>query len=716
MRRTNRIVTLLIILLLLFSYEEFSYCNDNFNIDTNVYIVVVNKLTLSDIEKMPNLKGLMYDGSFGLMNVRGISGYRGADSFITINASNKAFANNESSQFHNMDSRFKKIYENRVSVLDKDYKVGNIQTGRLYNQNENNKYSPYLGALGQVLHNGGLKTAVFGNSDIDEELIRTSALIPMDSKGLIDYGNIDNILIEDGSYPYGFRTDYDKILNEIFHIKSKASLIVVDTGDLSRLNSYSNFLSKDGFHEKRNTVLEGIDVFIGNLLNIIDKDKSLLMVLSPNSGEERIDGNRLAPIFLWGKGVEPGVPISSTTNRPGIISNLDISPTIVNFFNLTAENMSGSIIKHIEKEDAFSYISSINGRINLMSKIRSKTLLTYGTISIIAVLIILIMLIFKIKLNNRIGEWLKTILLVLFSLPVILIISSLFYIDNLLKFVISLILLLGLFAYTFKRFNSNKMIYIITYSYFILIVLDILFNGYITKFSIMSHDPIIGARYFGIGNEMVGLFLTASTLTAGLLYEKCENKIVSILALFISIALVGHPKLGANVGGTIALLSASLYFVLELMNKQLNYKSIILGLVLVSLAITIFGYIDIKLNPTPTHLGGTLLSIKDKGISIIKNIIDRKLLMNIRLVGISSWTKVTIINLFVQVIISYIFEFRINRMMNSGLGKGYLSCIIGSIVGFLLNDSGLILSAISINLITIFLLFIIINAEEMTIE
>ncbi|MCF6465663.1 hypothetical protein [Clostridium sp. Cult2] len=716
MCRTRRFTTILIIFILLFSITEFSYGDNNFNIENNVFIIVVNKLTLSDIEKMPNFKNLIEDGSFGLMNVRGISSYRSAESFITINASNKAFANNESSLFHNLNQEYKKIYENRVGHINNEYQVANIHIGRLYNQNKNNKYSPFLGALGDRLHNNGLKTAIFGNSDTDEELIRTSALIPMDSKGLIDFGNLDDVLIEDEYYPYGFRTDYDKILDKIITIKSRASLIVVDTGDLNRLNSYSSFMSDDEFYKKRDMILEGTDIFIGKLLDIIEKEKSLLIVLSPNSGEERIDDSRLSPILLWGKDINRGITISSTTNRPGIISNLDISPTIVNFLNLKIKNMSGNIVNYIEKDNTFNYIESINGRINLMSKVRSKTMLIYGTISILIMLIILALFLFKIKLNNPLGEWLKVILLLLYGVPIIFMISSLFKIDNLVKYVIGLMLLLSLFAYAFKKSSSGRSIYIITYTYFVIIILDILLNGLFTKYSVFSHDPIIGARYFGIGNEMVGLFLAIASLTAGLLYERYNKKIVSILILFISIVLVGHPRLGANVGGTIALISASVYFILELFNKQLNLKNILLIIVVASLTITILGYIDINLNPTPTHLGRTLLSINEKGLGIVKNIIDRKLLMNIRLVGISVWTKVIITNVFIQVIVSYLYENRVNRLMNSGLGKGYLSCIVGSIVGFLVNDSGLILSAISINLITIFILFIIINDEEEIME
>ena len=56
-----------------------------------------------------------------------------------------------------------------------------------------------------------------------------------------------------------------------------------------------------------------------------------------------------------------------------------------------------------------------------------------------------------------------------------------------------------------KEEKSKNPIYWI-YFYF-LIVLDLLLKGQISRFSVLSHDPIIGARYYGIGNEMVGLFV-----------------------------------------------------------------------------------------------------------------------------------------------------------------------------------------------------------------
>lgn len=716
MNKTKFVSIILITLFLVFTICEFSYGNSHIPEDIKVYMIVANKLTLTDIEKMPNLYKLINEGNFGLMNVRGLSGYSGAESFATINASTKAYANNESSQFYNLVYDYRKIYENRVGPLESEYAIGNIQIGRLYNQNESNKYSPNLGALGDSLHNKGFKTAIFGNSDTDEEKIRTSALIPMDSKGLIDYGNLDNILVEDMDYPYGIRTDYNKILREVENVKSKASLIVIDTGDLNRLNSYGNFLSLDIFNQKRSFILEDIDSFIRNLVNLIDKENSLLMVLSPNSGEERIDGNRLSPIILWGKDIKRGLAISSTTNRLGIVSNLDISPTIADFLNLSTVNMAGDGIQYVEKSDGFNYIKTINGRINLTSRVRSKTLLIYGSISIIIILILGLVFLLNIRLIGEIINLFEILLLLIYSLPIVFILSSLITIDNLFKFYVSLIVFVLVFIIIFRKFNRKKAMYFINFTYFIIIVLDILLNGAITKYSILSHDPIIGARYFGIGNEMVGIFLAGIVLNVGLWLKVYKNKIIPVLIMLLSIILVGHPKLGANVGGTIALLSASLYFILEMNFQKLDFKSIFIIIVLILIGIVGLGYIDTVLNPKPTHLGKTLILIKTKGIGIVQNIINRKLLMNIKLIGISIWTKVLFTDILVLSIISYTHENIIGSLMENGLGMGILSCIVGSIIGFLVNDSGLILAAISINMLTIFLLFVIINDEEIYME
>ena len=709
--KKNLFIMVIIIFTFIFPLQKV-YGEEANNSNYRVYIIVANKLSLLDIDNMPNLNRLIDEGSIGLMNVRGLIGYTGGEGFATINASNKSYANNESSEFHNLNEEYRNLYENRTNFSSADYNIGNIQMGKLYNQNENNNYSPYIGALGDSLHEAGFKTAVFGNSDTDEEYIRVSALIPMDSKGLIDYGNLDNILMKDTKYPYNLKTDYDKILMEISQIEKDTALIVVDTGDLHRLSSYGNFLSADVFDKKRNMILKDIDNFIGELKDNLDKENSLLMVISPNRAEERIDRSRLAPIVIWGKDIDKGVLTSPTTNKKGIVTNLDIAPTISRFLKISNNNMSGSSLQIIKEDKAMDYIVNINQRINIVNKIRTKALYTYGTISILVMGVLILLFVFKINLNNKIGESIKALLLLLYTIPMIFILISVFNINNLFKFFMFLTAFIIILLFIIWQWDKRKLLNYITIIYFILIVLDLLLNNFLTRFSLLSYDPIIGARYFGIGNELIGIFLGTVSVMSSILLERYNNKYIILSLLLFSTILIGHPKLGANVGGTLALIFTLFYFILLIRDGNLSLKNIIITMVLVGVFIAALGYIDIYINPNPTHLGKSLILLNQKGLTIVENIINRKVLMNIKLIGSSIWTKVLFTNILVQIIAINFLKDNMKKLLDKDLGKGVSIGILGSIIGLLLNDSGIILAALSMNLITIFILFRILHGEE----
>ena len=706
MKLTSRFMIIILTLLVLISTYHISYGIEENSNSKKVYILVVNKLTLQDIEKMPNLTKVINEAGFALMNVRGLNSYTGAESFVTINSSGKTYANNTSSQFYNLIGEYKEIYENRIGKIEGDYSVGNIEIGRLYIQNEDNRYTPYIGLLGDLLHENGLKTAIFGNSDTIDYTYRYSSFIPMDSKGLIDFGNVDDILIEDEEYPYGLKTDYDKIMNEIKKLQNETSLFVIDTGDLFRLHTTSSYISDDRFFEQRNNILNDIDAFIGELINSVNKGESLIFIFSPNSGEEKIKGSRLSPLILWGSNIEESILSSATTKYTGIVSNLDIVPTIAEFFGIKTEKASGNKITLERKEDVFTYIKSINGRIDLTSKIRTKSLTAYGIISIIILLLSALLLVIKIRVDFNINKIIKILILFLYGIPLIYIISSLFNINSIYKFFLVISALSIIYLFILNRYNGISTFYSLNFLYLIIITLDILLDNAFSKFSVLSYDPIIGARYYGLGNEMVGLLLPVAMISINLIYQRLNNIVTLGIMLLLTVVLVGHPQLGANVGGMISFLSASLLFILEAIEKKFSLKSMAIIALTVAFFLGILGFIDLKFNPNPTHLGEALMKVRDEGLYIANNIIIRKLAMNIKLVGNSFWTKVLFSNIIVQGMLTFLYRNGYKYLINRKINKGYISIIFGSIIGFLVNDSGLVLASIALNICTIFLVFL----------
>lgn len=99
-------IVILIVVLLLIGGRTFA---DKEN--KTVYLVVANRLTLDDIKTMYNLNDIIRDGSIGLMNPRGLSGYNGAESYLTINASNRAFTDYDGGESYNLNDYYKKLYE-----------------------------------------------------------------------------------------------------------------------------------------------------------------------------------------------------------------------------------------------------------------------------------------------------------------------------------------------------------------------------------------------------------------------------------------------------------------------------------------------------------------------------------------------------------------------------------------------------------------------------
>lgn len=703
-----RLISSLIIVLLIFSF--FSVNTIEASSESNnktVYLIVLNKYILKDIDNMANLKQIVNEGSIGLMNTRGLYNYKGSESFLTINSSKKAYSTYESAETYNLNEENKEIYERRIGPVTDDFQIANINFNKIIELNKKNSYEPYIGVLGDSLHKSGLKTAMYGNGDTLEEVMRSSSLIPIDSKGLIDFGNVDNILIKDKNFPYGIRTDYDKLITEISNVKNKSSLIVVDTGDLDRLSSYSQELTDEMFEKHRLNILDKIDNFIGNLKDNIDKENSMLIIVSPNSGEERLDDSKLSPLVLWGNNIPKGILNSPTTKREGVVTNIDIAPSIAEFLGASTKYMSGNVLSYKENDDNLNYILTNNSRINIVSKSRFYILSTYSILSMIVILFVMLVLGSKVKLKGRLYNILSIAIITIGIIPLSLILTSAINWTNYTNYIISLIVtlfLLILFIYKVKKID--KVLLVSGLIYWIL-VLDMFLGGNLTRYSALGYDPTIGARYFGLGNEMVGVFLGVSAVFIGTYMNKRGNKLISFILLVFSAIIVGHPKLGANVGGSIATLFFTIYFLLESLDKNINFKRIFtIGLFIIGFVI-IMAFIDIKFNPSPTHLGKTVMMTNDEGKWIIGSIALRKFLMNIKLVGSSIWTKVLHANLISQMVIIFTLGDRLRELFEEHkyIYIGFISGMTGSIIGFLANDSGIILASIAVTLINVSFIF-----------
>lgn len=701
MKLVKRSIIVMILFMLLFPFiGSKGFASDALK-DKKVYMIIANGLSLKDIDYMNNLKKIINKGSIGLMNTRGVLGYDKKDGYITINTSNKSLVNDDTMKF---------IELNNKNLDDIEGNIVNIKFNKLILLNNKSDYTSFIGALGKNLHDSGYKTAVFGNSDTADLIVRTNCLIAMDENGFIDYGEIDNILENNFNYPYKLKTNYNKLLSEIEKYKNKVSLSVIESGDLNRLHTYSKRLTTKEFLEYRKKIINDIDNFIGNFIKKIDKSNSLVFIVSPNRPSSEIDVSKLSPLIIFGDKIDRGILTSSTTRREGLVSNMDIGPTITGYLRASDKHFVGRSIYDVDKVNNLQYIKKLNARTNIVSNLRGKILRGYTMLVMIFITIGIIILVNKKLYKNKMIKYYKMFLLVILSLPSILLVNGLLEVPNKFYFIIYTLLILFGYLVLLHILKIKEQLLLTLSISLLLIILDIILSGDMIKFSVLGYDPIIGARYFGIGNELVGVLLGTLPLVCGILIDKLNRVIYSLILLFITVVIVASPRLGANLGGTISITFCGLIFTIKALNIKISGKKIILGVAIVFIILNLMVVVDIYINNnSPSHLGRTILMIKEKGIFYLINIMIRKMKVNIRLIKVSMWSNTLYFLILTMSTLLFVFKDKIKKllMVKKYLAIGLISGVLGSLVGLLVNDSGIVLSSIANVFITTSIIYVI---------
>ena len=699
---------LIILLLIIINNKPLSA--EGYTNDKKVFLVVINRLSFKDFSYMENLKGIVDDGALALMNTRGYNGYDDSDSYMTINASIRSIGSYSLSKF-----------SKNINILGSTNKIGqdvnreiisNLYFNDLINLNKKNNNSPYVGALGDNLHRGGHKTAVFGNSDTADYFIRTNCFIATDSNGKVDYGNVDDILIKDTDNVFTYKTNYEKLLDESVKALNNASFIVIETGDLNRLYSYRNQTSKDEYIESRNNILEEIDNFLGKLHKKLDKNNNRLIILSPNMTDENIENSKLSPLIIWGEGINRGILTSPTTRRYGVVTNLDIAPTITDYLDSPSDYFLGQKITYKKSDDNFDKVVKLKNKINITSRIRPVVLKGFSSLVFIVISIYIIILI-TIKHNSTFDKISLNPLYLIMLVPYTFLVVSKFNYNGLYDFIFYCFIILFFTTIFLKnKKRGSKEILFISGLYIITILGDIFFGGNLIKHSIISYDPIIGARYFGIGNELLGILIGSLGVFIGLYLKSYKRYLHVLVILLLTIIVVFHPNLGANLGGTISIFFLLLSFIISVL--RINVKKTIVLVSIISIVIFFISIIDIFFSNSPSHLGITIINFYKLGPIYLKDIFFRKVTMNIRLITMSIWGKTLIFTLMSLGLLILMKKDQVTSYIknNSNIGFGLFTGLIGSFFGFLFNDSGVLLSAFANIYILTMLIYAILSYNK----
>jgi len=683
--------------------------------DGKVIMVVVDRLRLEDLdgEGLPNLHWLMEKGALGLMNCNTAgSSQNPGNTYATIGAGSHITATDAPGFGFSASDRFQNgpaatEYENRTGRSAPSEAVVHLGIIRIKKQNAGLPYPAVPGALGTALHSAGFKTAVLGNADVSSALRRQVVTIAMDQNGLVDYGRVDDRMLAGKSgFPGGLHTDYAKMLQELKEVSNQASFIVIETGDLSRLEEYIPYVSMSVLSSLRKRVLQELDSFLGQTLRFLDLEKDMLLVVAPThskmlSGKE----SSLTPVLILGGGLPEGFLLSPSTKRKGIILNTDLAPSILRYFNLPAfRSMLGQPVQALKGDNQLAFLASMQKQLILTYAARSPLQRGY----IIYQLGLLIAgLYFIFRPQKKGGRILQPLLLTVMAVPLAYLLLPLMPPAPLavstveLIFFTSIITIAALFLE--RRLPKSAFIFLGLFTAG-LITVDTFLGSPLQKTSIMGYDPIVGARFYGIGNEFMGILVgsliigCSAVLSIFQLYRRrvlCITGVVFLLVAF----MLGNPLLGANLGGFFTAFPAFATTFLLVWGVRFNLWTVLyIALATVILVIVIF-IVDLGHSPElQSHFGRNAAVVLSSGWTEVAGIINRKLEMNIKLIKYAIWSRIFIASLCTLALLFFrpVGVVAVIKNTHPVLYKGLIGVIVGSMAALVFNDSGIVAAATTI--------------------
>lgn len=464
--------------------------------------------------------------------------------------------------------------------------------------------------------------------------------------------------------------------------KKRPSNISIKEIPLYNGNESINNISIKGFVEKdgtlyvpskflvygqtlRNNKTQNVKIFIEHVkdiqeledkLSMIDINKDVEIIISSWSRKYKENyENYIMPLIYYNKGIQ-GIFYSETTRNQGILDYENINSI-----------MSGKMskLKIADGDINKIYTDRVNGLKN-----KKAFLTNFGYFMGILTVINSMLLILKYKhLTLFLSSFVIISPLAILVEP-ILDLDILFYRITAIA-IITLILTIYLRHVQFKK---------VSVAFLALIYIDALFYKFLLKNSLLSYEPALGARFYGIGNEFLGIII------AYILIFISESKLKNKWILwFINAGLLLYDGGGSNFGG---------FLTCGLIGFYISPLPIKLFEIIFAALIICF---------SNNHIGLFFKNFISLNTEYIMDTLYSKMYTFKRLIQLNIWTELIIISILIYLynLLKGILKFDGNTMI----------FVISCILVVIFNDSGIVSCAL-IMMVYLNYIFYLILMEE----
>lgn len=676
-------------------------------------------LTWEELEEhTPNLEELASRGAIGAGMVKtGSSRPSTHEAYASLGAGAPLRAPSSSAVVLRADDAFESDTAGNVLARRTGRKptgaLAVVNAASLTLRNEDEHLTGEPGGLGDALAAADLRTAVVGNADPGlfeeslEHVRRPAALGVMNGGGSVDRGIVDNSLLErDPSFAFGVKADATAVVSGFDDAFAMADVVVVDPGDLDRADEVDRSSLPDAHEAARIRALRHTDSILGEIMTRVDDDTLVLVVaVRPPKREWR-----LTPVVASGAGVRPGYISSPGTRRSGLVPLSDIAPTVLHALGtVPAADFVGEPLRYDSGKKDPGTLSELDEDAKFRSDIYTPVSLAFIVVLALFLLLAASML-DQLRSRPRGARRLQKVALLLLAYPLATFVfravpgaADLGPVSLVALLIIDFVIVAIALRMRGHPFSPPVFVLVLT---LVVLLLDVATGNRLHSSSLLGLSLNSAGRYYGFGNTSLAL-LAAATLLAGGIHlanaPRPREALVTVVAGMLLVAFVdGAPMLGNDVGGVITLAPLFTLAAVRFAGKRISWKTVLWSAGIAALALGVAASVDLMREPgTRGHLGKLVDSIRDNGWQPLTETALRKSDAIVRLAQGSVWTWLIPI---AAVFLGYVLFWRSRWSALSGrsspIGVAFVLAIAAGIWGSLVNDSGPIVLALGLAVVT----------------
>ncbi|MGH2693755.1 MAG: hypothetical protein ACRDJJ_02955, partial [Actinomycetota bacterium] len=505
--------------------------------------------------------------------------------------------------------------------------------------------------------------------------------------------------------------------------------IVVDPGDLTRADTHEQLT---GIEEPRLEALRRADELLGALRSDLTHD-DLLLVVSPTSPAATPQVHFGVAVAV-GQDFPAGTYLSSpSTRRAGMVTLPDIAPTVLEHHGVERPaSMLGRAMFVRSGADPTTVVQEqidLDGEAVFIDQVRTPISTVFVVLQV-AVYLLVAFLLWRRESKGGVmppafHRWAALGALVVVAFPVATYLGG-FFEQHALGPLGFVALLLGIDAIVVgvslmtSRDPFDRLLVVTGFTCAVLLV-DLITGATLQVNTVFSYSPLVAGRFAGLGNIGYSVLAAATVIAAALIVHRADGSpraLAACASLFTLVVIVdGAPMFGADVGGILALVPGLGITWLLLAGRRPRVVTILWMIVGVVAATAAFLALDLaQPEESRTHLARLFENARAGGFDVLVDIVKRKIETNLRVFRSTIWTYLVppALGLIAWLLIAPSGRWERVAKLYPRLRAGLVACLVVALLGFALNDSGIVVPAMMLSFLAPLALLMHLSLEKGT--